>query len=251
MLSKKPFGEASINQKNLDRFQSQNLSRDYRVRAILELVPQVSGKILDLGSGGGEMVIFFSRYAEVVYAVEKSQDLFEKLKKRAKSIPNLVVKKIDVEKLRLKERNFDLVTACDIAEHLKDDSRFFEKCYCHLVKGGMLFVSVPAVKFLYGIRDRKYCHYRRYSKKEIVKKIRKAGFSILRCQYWNFLGFLPYFFSEKIFKKELTAPARKISDSFLLRPLNKLLYFLLFLETKIKFLPIGLSLIVLAQKNES
>ena len=62
---------------------------------------------------------------------------------------------------------------------------------------------MPAFQFLYGIRDRNNRHFRRYSKKNLVKILKNAGFKIKEIRYWNFLGFFPYFFYEKILRKPL------------------------------------------------
>lgn len=236
-------------QKELEDFQRRSFKGDYRLRNIMSMIPKCSGKILDIGSGNGEIAIFLSKAAEVVYAGDNSEIILKRLKRKVKKIVNFEVVRLDAENFHLRKK-FDLITACDLAEHLKNDHTFFNNCYHHLNQGGKLFVSVPAIKFLYGIRDEKYGHYRRYAKEEILTKIRQAGFSILRCQYWNFIGVLPYFVSEKVFKKALVGPARHQVDNFFSKFLNRFLYFWLALEGKINFLPIGLSLIILAEKKE-
>lgn len=239
-----------ISSRELEDFQKKNFKEDYRLRAILKSIPRTAGKILDIGSGNGEIAISLSKYAKVIYATDNSKILLEKLKKKTKKISNLKIRMIDAESFCLKENNFNLITACDLVEHLKNDVDFFKNCYRHLENKGKLFVCVPAGKFLYGVKDKKYGHYRRYSKNEIIKKISQAGFSILRCQYWNFIGVLPYFVSEKVFKKALVGPARHQVDNFFSKFLNRFLYFWLVLEGKINFLPIGLSLIILAGKKK-
>lgn len=236
---------------NLDNFQQQDFSADYRLRAILSMVPKCSGRVLDIGSGNGTMAIFLSRWAKSVLATEKSSVLLKKLRQKTHRILNLRIKEFDAEDFNLEERNFDLITACDVIEHLENDLGFLKNCYRYLTKNGKLFLSVPAVKFLYGSRDRKYGHYRRYRKKEIMQKVQAAGFRIWRCQYWNLIGFFPYLVSEKIFGEELIGPAREKSANLWFRILNQLLYLWLLVESKINFLPIGLSLIILAGKNET
>lgn len=236
---------------DLEELQQKDFRRDYRLQALLTLIPKTGKKILDIGSGNGEMAISLSRKAKIVYATDNSEILLKKLRAKTTKIPNLKVVKIDAQNFSFKEKNFDLITACDVIEHLKNDTEFLKTCYNHLAKNGNLFISVPAIKFLYGIRDKKLGHHRRYDKNELNKKIEKAGFVILKSQYWNFLGTTPYLISEKILTRELVGPARHNLNNFFLRFLNKLLYFWLVFEGKINFLPIGLSLIILAQKGKS
>lgn len=75
----------------LEDFQKKNFKEDYRLRAILKLVPRTAGKILDIGSGNGEIAIFLSKYAKVIYATDNSKILLEKLKKKARKISNLKI----------------------------------------------------------------------------------------------------------------------------------------------------------------
>lgn len=234
---------------NLEDFQQRDFKHDYRLRALLKLIPQIGGKILDVGSGNGEIAVFLSKKADIVYATDNSEILLKKLQIKTRGISNIKVEKIDAEDFNFQKKDFNLITATDIIEHLKGDTAFLKNCYSHLKDGGYLFISVPAVKSLYGIRDKKLGHHKRYDKSEIIYNIKQAGFKIKRCQYWNFLGFPPYFISEKILKKELIGPARMEINSLFSRFLNRLLYFWLVVEGKIEFLPIGLSLIILAQKR--
>ena len=60
----------------------------------------------------------------------------------------------------------------DILEHLDDDAKGISEFYRVLSKGGMLILTVPAFKFLWGIQDEVTAHKRRYSRPEIVNKLR-------------------------------------------------------------------------------
>lgn len=234
----------------IENFQLNDFCHDYRLRALLKLVPTEYENVLDIGSGNGEMAIFLARKARFVLAIDKSELLIERLREKAKGNPHLKVLRIDAEGFSLKEKKFSLITACDVAEHIKDDFNLFRNCFLHLKKNGRLFVSVPAGQFLYGARDRNCGHFRRYQKKDLENNIKKSGFTILSSRYWNLIGFLPYLISEKVFKKELVGPVRKEYQGFFPRILNQFLYTLLTIEGKIKVLPFGLTLIVLAQKKD-
>ncbi|KKS94729.1 MAG: Methyltransferase [Candidatus Collierbacteria bacterium GW2011_GWB1_44_6] len=239
-----------ITQDHVEDFQLTNFSNDYRLKTLLNLVPVKQGaKILDVGSGNGEMAIALSKKANVVYATDNSMKVVKKLKSKAKNIHNLKVIKMDATKPNLTVNDFDLVTACDVAEHLKNDREFFNGCYFLLKSKGTLFVSVPACPLLYGKRDKHYGHYRRYEKKDLEEKITASGFTIKSSRFWNLIGVLPYLISEKILNKELTGPARSGKKRFMTRIVNSFLYIWLTIEGRINMLPIGLSLIVIAQKN--
>ena len=56
--------------------------------------------------------------------------------------------------------------------------------------GGKLAIYVPALPFLYSGLDEKVGHYRRYTKKELIKKVSEAGFTVKDCYYNDSLGIL-------------------------------------------------------------
>jgi hypothetical protein len=60
--------------------------------------------------------------------------------------------------------------------------------YDSLECGGIFFVYVPAVPWIYSSMDQLVGHYRRYTKDELVLKLKSAGFCIKRSEYVDFLG---------------------------------------------------------------
>jgi len=234
---------------NLIQFQTKDFGQDYRLRAMFNLIPATSGDFLDIGSGNGETALFLSRMARNLYVTDKNEVLLENLRAKFKNKKNVRIRKINAQKFKWSKNNFDLITACDVMEHLKNDLQFLKCCRRHLKRNGLLFLSVPAGNFLYGCRDRKYGHYRRYSKVNLEEKIKQADFELLRCQYWNFIGWLPYLISEKNFRRELVGPARGNNKNFISRLLNNFLYFWLLLEGKFSYFPFGLTLVAVAKRK--
>jgi len=106
----------------------------------------------------------------------------------------------DLNKLPLKTNSVGLIIAMDIFEHLQEDVVGICESYRVLGEGGLLIVTVPAFKFLWGIQDEVTGHRRRYSRKEIVKKLREAGFDILKSSYFNFILFFPILFARFIIR---------------------------------------------------
>ena len=81
----------------------------------------------------------------------------------------------DLNRLPIKTKSVGLIIAMDILEHLEDDSKGISESYRALSKGGILILTVPAFKSLWGIQDVVTGHKRRYSKREITKKLRGVG----------------------------------------------------------------------------
>jgi len=97
----------------------------------------------------------------------------------------------DLSYLPIKTRSVGLIIAMDIFEHLEEDAEGIFESYRVLSKGGILILTVPAFRFLWGIQDVVTGHKKRYSKKEITNKLKEAGFEILKSSYFNFFLFFP------------------------------------------------------------
>jgi len=62
-------------------------------------------------------------------------------------------------------RDFDLVLALDVIEHIPDDRRFTELLAARVRPGGFLFVTVPAFPILWDAHDERNHHQRRYRRR--------------------------------------------------------------------------------------
>jgi len=233
----------------LDKFQLVDFSEDYRARALFSMVPENNtGRLLDVGSGNGIAGhLLRGKYAEIVLS-DYSDTLVVALLRKFKKTPSVSVVQVDAKRLPYTDY-FDTIIAADIIEHIDDDMVCLKGFFRALRPGGLLFLSVPAIPTLYGRRDAKYGHYRRYTKRGLKRQVGEVGFTVKKVFYWNFIGVAPYWVSEKIFRRELVGPVRTGSVKWASRVLNVFLFWLLRLESRISWLPLGLSLVVIAQKQ--
>jgi SAM-dependent methyltransferase len=104
----------------------------------------------------------------------------------------------DLSHLPIKTRSVGLIIAMDILEHLEHDAEGIFESYRVLNNGGILFITVPAFKSLWGIQDVVTGHKKRYSRKEITSKLEKVGFEILKSSYFNFFLFFPIFIARRL-----------------------------------------------------
>jgi len=86
------------------------------------------------------------------------------------------------------EDEMDLIYSLNVLEHIEDDIKILEKFYGKLKAGGKVFLYLPACSFLFSSMDRKIGHFRRYSRKDIVKKLKIAGFEVEKCRFADSLG---------------------------------------------------------------
>lgn len=226
-------------------YEVENDFRNYNLYMLLASL--VSGKkVLDIGCGSGFLLDFLSKRGYKIIGVEPNEELIRLAKQRN---PGLDIRKGDAESLDsfiLDE--VDTVLAVDVVEHINNDVPIFKKILRHLSSGGRFLVVVPAYPWLYGRRDKKYGHLRRYSKNKLESLLAREGFKVISSRYWNMLGVLPYIFYEKVLNKELETRLREKKSGIVNKVLKKIFHlWFRFVENKVNF-GFGLSLVVVAEK---
>ena len=83
------------------------------------------------------------------------------------------------------EGPWDLITAFDVIEHLDDDDAVLQRIHASLRPGGHIMVTVPAYMFLWSPHDDLNQHKRRYTRRQLVERLRAAGFTVERSSYFN------------------------------------------------------------------
>jgi SAM-dependent methyltransferase len=86
---------------------------------------------------------------------------------------------------------FDLVLVLDVLEHLEDDILGLREAARLIAPGGLLVVTVPALPSLWGGQDVVSNHYRRYTRRSLLRTFREAGVAEPRINYFNALLFPP------------------------------------------------------------
>lgn len=212
------------------------------------------GKILVAGCGTGLTLMNLSKRYDVT-GLDRSRDALDFTRKRCEtSLMNA-----DVQKLCIKDRSFDAVIALDVIEHVEGDVECLREFNRILTGKGIVILSVPAFMMLWGTHDDVNDHKRRYSKKELISKLKKAGFEIERITFWNFSFFLPTLIHRTITRKtgEMKKPGNLKVDEYTSPPriVNYVLTKLMLLENffiKIKIplpIPFGVSLFCIARKS--
>ncbi len=91
-----------------------------------------------------------------------------------------------LEQMALRKESFDLVTALDVLEHVKDDKGAIQELYRILKPGGILLLSVPHRMKFYSYQDMIIGHYRRYELKGLVNLFEQYNMEYLR--YFGIYG---------------------------------------------------------------
>lgn len=141
-------------------------------------------RALDVGCGTGTMLQHLSRYARV-QGIDADPQAVAFCHERGLTD----VRRVDSGALPFADGSFDLVTAFDVLEHVEDDAGLLREMYRVANPGGVLLVSVPAYRFLWGAQDEISHHHRRYLARELRQRVTAAGFQLERVSYFNTLLF--------------------------------------------------------------
>ncbi len=153
------------------------------------------------------------------------------------------------------ERTFDIVISCDVLNDAgtADEERALAEVFRVLKPGGRLFLNLPAFSFLRGEHDRATDVARRYTSREIRRKLIRAGFLPVRVSYWNMFLF-PAVLFVRVLRHGRGGKSEPRSDIAVPpAPVNRLLTLMMRLERSLigNFdLPIGSSLAVVAKRPE-
>lgn len=198
--------------------------------------------ILDVGCGTGSNIKLLKKFGRVL-GLEPEKSMAEYCQKNELKVVNCTIEDYQ------KSREFNLITAFDVLEHIKDDRQIIQKFASLLNKDGYFLITMPAKKLLWTRHDAVCHHYRRYEAPDI-KNLVQDDFKVVYISYYNFFLFPLIFIGLKV-KNILKSDqmAAKLPNKFT----NWLLYKIFSSEKKIirrrKKFPFGVSLIVLAQKN--
>ena len=201
-------------------------------------------KILDVGCGTGANLEMLAQFGESE-GVDVSDDALEFCKAKG-----LKAHKGLAEKLPFEDESFDLVTALDVVEHLDDDVEGLKEMHRVLKSGGRALMFVPAFMFLWGVQDDISHHRIRYTKRQIVERVRQAGFEIERATYANITFFAPILAGRAAMK--LTGIRPESENNITIGALNGFLGKLFGAERfwlKNFNFPFGVSIVIVAKKS--
>lgn len=227
-------------------------ARTYIISEVLNLFFKDSYKqkikILDVGSGRGQLFPILQKFGKV-YGVEKNKDSveFSKVTYPYATIWNKTFP--DNNSLKIK---FNLICLCDVLEHVLDTNLILDEVIKRIADDGYLLITVPSGP--YSKTDIDYGHYKRYSRKELVKELEQFNLKELYSSHFMFFLYPAAIFIRKIINPLLKSKNKINPDIEYGRYgfINKFLYLIFKTETlllrKKIILPYGLSIIGVFKK---
>jgi len=203
-------------------------------------------RILDVGCGTGANLEMLSAYGHAE-GVDVSDDALAFCEKKG-----LKAQKGLAESLPFADETFDLTTALDVVEHLDDDIPGLKEMYRVTKRGGYSLIFVPAFMWLWGVQDDISNHRIRYTRSQIVERLKTAGYEIERATYANWTFFTPILAGRLLMKATGIKPESEnnITISGLNGIFGKLFGAERFWLRNLDF-PFGVSIVVVARKSAS
>lgn len=176
----------------------------HRNNCILQIIKNYSlgEEIIDIGGGNGYVSFFLQENQYNAILIEPGFNGCLNAQKRG--LQNIVCSSF--QNLGIDSFSVSNIGIFDVLEHIEKDLDFLIEINKILKKGGKLFLTVPAFRFLWSNDDFVAGHFRRYNLEKIKKLLENAGFQIEYASYFFFILIFPIFLFRTIpslfFKKE-------------------------------------------------
>jgi 2-polyprenyl-3-methyl-5-hydroxy-6-metoxy-1,4-benzoquinol methylase len=147
---------------------------------------------------------------------------------------------------------FDVVTLCDVIEHVEHEEDAINAVRQVLNPGGTVLVTVPALKSLWSAHDVRNHHFRRYDRRMLLAAFSEGDWHIERVTYFSsFLLPMVWTFRQLKNLRYGTDPAKTPDDKQFgkLDPLFLRIFRAESQLLKVADMPLGSSLILVAKKK--
>ena len=188
------------NHDDLFEFEALGAAKNYRKTILQRFSPFLRGTVIEIGSGVGQFSRLLGRADNVsaLHCVEPDERYHESLRCAAEGCVIHAGTIHDVPR----DIAPAAIVSINVLEHIENDEEELVEYARRLApERGHFCVFTPAGPGLYAPIDRRFGHFRRYSRKGLVKKLEQAGFDVVDARYFNFVGYFLWWLEFCIIQK--------------------------------------------------
>lgn len=221
-------------------FEALRSAHNYRRAVLREFTPSLHGHVLEVGTGIGQLTALLKNLPgiESLTAIEPDPALCRKFRQ---ALPDQPLIEGTIESLS-GPHPINAILSVNVLEHIRDDEPELA-AYQKLLRAtnGCLCLFVPARPEIYARIDRDFGHHRRYTRPELRAKLTRAGFEIVRLDYFNIAGYFAWWLNFRLLRRRRFGDGSVRLFDRVIFPVSN------FLESHILRPPFGQSLIAIAR----
>ena len=192
--------------------EAMSFAKNYYKWILAEFFPYLGSSVAEVGAGVGNFsTLVLETNINSLVAFEPSRNMYPLLQKvlskdkRAEIINDYFCP-------RKYRKFFDSILYVNVLEHIEDDAAELANARDALNPMGHLLIFVPAIPGLYSDIDRQIGHFRRYMKKDLVELTRRSGFSVVKAQYFDVAGIIPWYINFVLLKNPISGSSVSLYD---------------------------------------
>ena len=220
-------------------FEALRAARNYRHALLREFSPHLRGRVLEVGSGIGQMTERLRQLPAITHLLALEPDAAFCRQFRI-SFPTQPLIEGTIASLG-DAAPWNAIVSINVLEHLLDDAGELAR-YRQALHGatGCLCLFVPARPEIYAPIDKDFGHHRRYSRPQLRQNLQDAGFQILRLHYFNCIGYFAWWLNFRVLQRRcFNVTSVRLFDRVIFPPMHAF-------ESSVARPPLGQSLIAVA-----
>ena len=222
-------------------FDALRAAENYRRALIREFSPHLGRRVIEVGSGIGQITLLLRQQRppiEDLLCVEPDAGFCQEFRAAFPDQP-LVEGVIDGVS---EQQPWHTIISVNVLEHILEDEAELANYHRRLrVAQGRLCLFVPARQEIYAPIDADFGHHRRYSRPDLRAKLERAGFGVIRLDYFNCVGYFAWWLCFRMLK-------RRKFDLASVRLFDRVIFPWVYeLESRVCAPPFGQSLIAIAE----
>lgn len=165
--------------------------RNDAIRSVIQQFPPPAElPFLDVGGGNGFVGAMIASLGHRVVLIEPGE-AGARCAREQRGIPEVV--QASIVDLEVASATVGAIGLFDVLEHIEDDVDALTRLREMLVEGGKIYLTVPSHRWLWSSADVQAGHFRRYTRRQLVAVLEKAGLDVEFASYFFWPLPLPMF----------------------------------------------------------